>query len=216
MKKFFNEGLDVGFELDTKMAGVPGAGLSGVYEATDFLIRANADSNRLPEDIRKPLEIGRRVVVIGDGDMASDCLRAALRLGSEDVTCLSNSIANEMLDETETRKAAREEGVKYRFLTQPVKFLAGADGRLAAVECVEMKLGEPDAHGRRKPVPVEGSNFSVAADTAIISNTTSNLEAYNEGAFISRDHFTGSNLVAAMESGRKSALAIDEHLQNKK
>ena len=90
----------------------------------------------------------------------------------------------------EVTRMAREEGAKYRFLTQPVKFIAGADGKLAAVECVEMKLGEPDAKGRRNLVPVEGSNFSVAADTAIISTATPDLEAYNRGLISVKDKKT--------------------------
>jgi glutamate synthase (NADPH) small chain len=171
---FSEEGFDavymgVSFEMDTKMEETPGTDLFGVYEATDFLIRANADPSRLTEDVRKPFEIGKRVVVIGGGDIAFDCLRTALRLGSEDVTCLCNCTENELPNDGEVTRMAREEGAKYRFLTQPVKFIAGADGKLAAVECVEMKLDEPDAQGRRNLVPVEGSNFSVAADTAIIS-----------------------------------------------
>jgi glutamate synthase (NADPH) small chain len=155
---------------DDRKVAIIGTDIPGVYEASDFLMRGNVDSSRLPEDVRKPLEIGWRVVVIGGGELASDCLQAALRFGSEDVTCLCNCAENEMPGEQETHKVVREEGVKYRFLTQPVKFIAGADGKLAAVECVELKLGEPDANGCRMPEPVEGSNFSVAADTAIISN----------------------------------------------
>ena len=210
--------IDIGFEMGTQMEETPGTDLSGVYEATDFLIRANADPSQLPEDMRKPLEIGKRVVVIGGGDIASDCLRTALRLGSEDVTCLCNCTESEMHDEREVRKTAREEGAKYRFLTQPVKFIAGADGKLAAVECVELKLGEPDANGYRKPVPVEGSNFSVAADTAIISKLTPSLEAYNQdlisvkGKTLREGLFTGRDCVG---DGKKAALAIDEYLNKK-
>ena len=173
--------------METKKNETLGTDLIGVYEATDFLIHANADTGRLPEDARKPFEIGRRVVVIGGGDIASDCLRTALRLGSEDVTCLCNCTEKELPNDGEITRMAREEGAKYRFLTQPVKFIAGADGKLAAVECVEMKLGEPDAQGRRNPVPVEGSNFSVAADTAIISTSTTDLEAYNRGLISVKD-----------------------------
>ena len=140
------------------------------------------------------------------------------------------------------RKMAREEGAKYRFLTQPVKFIAGADGKLAAVECLEMKLGEPDAKGRRKPVPVEGSNFSIACDTAILAlgywpdpilgKTTPNLEVHDwglitvkdkktgitsrEGIFSDGDCVTGPDLVVtAMVGGRKAAWAIDAYLRNK-
>ncbi|MDW8227308.1 MAG: FAD-dependent oxidoreductase [Anaerolineales bacterium] len=127
-------------------------------------------------------------------------------------------------------------------MTQPVRFIAGEDGRLAAIECIEMRLGEPDAKGRRKPVPVEGSNFSIAADTAIkavgywpdpiIGQTTPGLETHDwglitvvdretgattrEGVFAGGDVVTGPDLVVtAMVSGRKAALAIDEYLRRK-
>jgi glutamate synthase (NADPH/NADH) small chain len=243
----FNEGFEavfigVGSEIDAKMEDTPGTDLSGVYEATDFLIRANVDPSQLPEEMKKPPEVGRRVVVIGGGDTASDCLRSALRLGSEEVTCLYRRTEREMPGGKKDRTLAREEGAKYRFLTQPVKFIAGENGKLAAVECIEMKLGEPDAKGRRKPVPVEGSNFSIACDTAIlalgywpdpiIGKTTPDLETHNwglikadkksgatsrEGVFSGGDCATGPDLVVtAMVGGRKAAWAIDEYLKNKK
>jgi glutamate synthase (NADPH/NADH) small chain len=211
--------IDVGSEVGTKMENTPGTDLSGVYEATDFLIRANTGPIRPSETVRKPLEIGRRVVVIGGDEPASDCLRTVLRFGSEDVTCLCQYAENEMPVSKKGGKMEREEGAKYRFLTQPIKFIAGSDGRLAAVECVELKPGEPDSQGYRKTVPVEGSNFSVAADTAIISwgavpvqdkalGTTS-----REGVFTVEDQ----GLVATVTAGgEKAALAIDEYLKNKK
>ena len=225
---FFEEGfdtvfIDAGFEMNAKMEDTPGMDLSGVYEAADFLIRANVDPNHLPENMRQPLEIGRRVVVIGGGDIASECISATLRLGSEDVTCLCNCT-----EEMSAGRMAREEGAKYRFLTQPVRFIAGADGRLAAVECVEMKLDEPDAQGRRSLIPVESSNFSVAADTAIISKAIpDDIEKYikdktndttlREGVFTGGHYAIDKDFItAAMESGRKAALAIDEYLENKK
>ena len=235
--------IGVGSEIDAKMEDAPGTDLPGVYEATDFLIRGNVEKELLPDNMREPLAIGNRVVVIGGGDTASDCLRTALRLGSEEVTCLYRRTEKEMPGGKKDRKMAREEGAKYRFLTQPVKFIAGEDGRLAAVECIEMVLGEPDAKGRRRPVPVEGSNFSVACDTAIlalgywpdpiIGKTTPDLEVYNwglvkvvdkntgtttrPGVFSGGDCATGPDLVVtAMVGGRKAALAIDEYLKNKK
>lgn len=246
--QLFAEGFEavfigVGSEVDAKMEDTPGTDLDGVYEATDFLIRGNIPMEQLPEDMRKPLTIGNRVVVVGGGDTASDCLRTALRLGAEEVTCLYRRTENEMPGGKKDRKMAREEGAKYRFLTQPVKFIAGADGKLAAVECIEMKLGEPDAKGRRKPVPVEGSNFSIATDTAIlalgywpdpiISKTTPDLETYNwglikmankktgatsrEGVFTGGDCATGPDLVVtAMVGGQNAGLAIDAYLKNKK
>ena len=242
----FEEGYEavfigVGSEIDAKMEDTPGTDLPGVFEATDFLIRSNVPPDQLPPEMREPVKLGKRVVVIGGGDTASDCLRSALRLGAEDVTCLYRRTENEMPGGKKDRTLAREEGAKYRFLTQPVKFIAGEDGKLAAVECIEMKLGEPDKKGRRKPVPVEGSNFSVACDTAIlalgywpdpiIEKTTPNLETPNwglvkadkntgvtsrEGVFSGGDCVTGPDLVVtAMVAGRNAALSIDEYLKNK-
>jgi glutamate synthase (NADPH) small chain len=242
----FKEGFDavfigVGSEIDAKMEEAPGTNLPGVYEATDFLIRGNVDKNLLPPSMHKPLEIGKRVVVVGGGDTASDCLRTALRLGAEEVTCLYRRTEKEMPGGKKDRKFAREEGAKYRFLTQPVKFIAGEDGKLAAVECIEMVLGEPDKKGRRKPVPVEGSNFSVACDTAVlalgywpdpvIGKTTPDLETHDWGlitadkktgrtsrlgVFSGGDCVTGPDLVVtAMVAGRKAAWSIDEYLKNK-
>jgi glutamate synthase (NADPH/NADH) small chain len=243
----FDEGFDaifvgVGSEIDAKMEDTPGTDLPGVYEATDFLIRGNVDPSLLPLDMRKPLKVGKRVVVIGGGDTAADCLRTALRLGSEQVTCLYRRTEREMPGGKKDRAMAREEGAQYRFLTQPIRFIAGEDGKLAAVECLEMKLGEPDKKGRRKPVPVEGSNFIVECDTAvlalgywpdpIIGKTTPNLEVHDwglvtadkttgktsrEGVFSGGDCVTGPDLVVtAMVAGRKAAWAIDEYLKNKR
>jgi glutamate synthase (NADPH/NADH) small chain len=224
------------------MENTPGTDLPGVFEATDFLIRANVDPAIMPKDKAEKLEIGKRVVVIGGGDTASDCLRTALRMGSEEVTCLYRRTEKEMPGGRKDRKMAREEGAKYRFLTQPVKFIAGEDGRLAAVECIEMRLGEPDEKGRRRPIPVENSNFSVAADTAIlalgywpdpvIGDTTPGLETHNwgliklvdketgattrAGVFAGGDGVTGPDLVVtAMVAGRKAAHSINKYLREK-
>jgi glutamate synthase (NADPH/NADH) small chain len=242
----FEEGFNavfvgVGSEIDAKMEDTPGTDLPGVYEATDFLIRGNVDPGLLPPDMKEPLEVGKKVVVIGGGDTAADCLRTALRLGSEQVTCLYRRTEREMPGGKKDRAMAREEGAQYRFLTQPIKFIAGQDGKLAAVECLEMKLGEPDKKGRRKPVPVEGSNFIIECDTAvlalgywpdpIIGKTTPDLDVHDwglvtadkttgrtsrEGIFSGGDCVTGPDLVVtAMVAGRKAAWAIDEYLKNK-
>ena len=234
--------LGVGAGIDAKMEKTPGTDLPGVYEATDFLIRGNVAPNYLPADKREPPQVGRRVVVIGGGDTASDCLRTALRLGAEDVTCLYRRTENEMPGGAKDRQMAQEEGAKYRFLTQPVKFIPGEDGHLVAVECLEMELGEPDDSGRRRPVPIEGSNFTVAADTAIlalgywpdpvIGETTPDLETRNwglikivdeetgattrAGVFAGGDCVTGPSIVGnAMAAGRKAASAIDAYLKQK-
>ncbi len=242
----FKEGFEavfvgVGVGIDAKME-TPGEDLPGVYEGTDFLMRANTEPNLLPEGKRERPVMGKRVVVIGGGDTASDCLRSALRLGAEEVTCVYRRTEKEMPGGRKDRKMAKEEGAKYRFLTQPVKFIAGEDGRLTAIECIEMKLGEPDAKGRRKPVPVEGSNFSIAVDTAIkalgywpdpvIGKTTPGLEVHDwglitvtdketgattrQGVFAAGDGVTGADLVVtAMVGGRKAARAIGEYLKAK-
>lgn len=241
----FNEGFDavflgVGANVDAPMEDTPGTDLPGVYQATDFLVRTNVAPDLLPADKRKPLEVGRRVVVIGGGDTASDCLRTALRLGSEEVTCLYRRTEREMPGGKKDRQMARDEGAKYRFLTQPIRFIAGEDGKLSAVECLEMKLGEPDAKGRRKPVPVEGSNFIIPCDTAIlalgywpdetIGKTTPGLETHNwglikvvdkatgattrPGIFAGGDGVTGPDIVVtAMVAGRKAAWAINDYLR---
>lgn len=241
----FEEGFDavfigVGAQIDAKMEDTPGTDLPGVYEATDFLIRGNVDASLLPPSMHKPLQVGERVAVIGGGDTASDCLRTAVRLGAQEVTCLYRRTEKEMPGGKKDRKLATDEGANFRFLTQPIKFNAAEDGRLASIECIEMKLGEPDKKGRRKPVPVEGSNFIVECDTAvlalgywpdpIIGKTTPDLETHDwglitanrinnttsrPGIFSGGDCVTGPDLVVtAMVAGRRAAWAIDEYLKS--
>lgn len=232
--------VGVGTEIDAPME-VPGEDLAGVYKATEFLIRANVPADMLPADMDKSLTIGQKIAVIGGGDTASDCLRTALRLGADEVFCLYRRTEKEMPGNRKDRELAREEGAKYQFLTQPVRFIAGEDGRLAQIECIQMVLGEPDAKGRRKPVPVEGSNFIVEADTAvlalgywpdpIIGDTTPGLKTRNwglividsetgatsrPGLYAGGDGVTGPDLVVtAMVAGRKAALAMDKYLHGK-
>ena len=241
----FEEGFEavfigVGSEIDAKMEDTPGTDLPGVYEATDFLIRGNVEHDLLPADMRKPLELGQRVVVIGGGDTASDCLRTALRLGADEVTCLYRRTEKEMPGGRHDRELAKEEGARYQFLTQPIRFIAGEDGRVAKVECIRMVLGEPDEKGRRKPVPVENSNFIVETSCAItavsywpdpiIGKTTPNLKTdkwgliyadpktgatSRPGVYAGGDDVTGPSLVVtAMVAGRNAAAAIDEYLRN--
>jgi glutamate synthase (NADPH/NADH) small chain len=238
----FDDGYDavflgVGTGIDAKM-DVPGIDLPGIYQATPFLIRANVDPEFLPPGMEGKPEVGRRVAVIGGGDTASDCLRSALRLGAEEVTCLYRRTEAEMPGGKKDRELAREEGAEFRFLTQPVKFIAGADGHVNAVECLQCELGEPDDSGRRRPIPIEGSNFTVEADTVVlalgywpdplIGESTPELETHNwglikinpengetsrEGVFAGGDAVTGPDLVVtAMLAGRKAAQSIDEFL----
>jgi glutamate synthase (NADPH/NADH) small chain len=225
--------LGVGSGIDSPM-DVPGADLPGVYQATEFLIRGNVDPSILPPDMSGRPEIGRRVAVIGGGDTASDCLRTALRLGAEEVTCLYRRTEAEMPGGKKDRELARQEGAKYRFLTQPVRFIAGHDGRVHSVECLQCELGEPDASGRRKPIPIEGSNFTVLADTVVlalgywpdplIGESTPGLETRKYGLIVAEaetgatsrkeifaggDAVTGPDLVVtAMRAGRRAAASI--------
>jgi len=229
--------IGVGTGIDATM-DVPGAELPGVYLATEFLIRANVHPDQLPEDKRGKLEIGKKVAVIGGGDTASDCLRSALRLGADEVTCLYRRTEAEMPGGKKDRELAKEEGSVYRFLTQPIRYIADVDGRVSAVECLQCELGEPDDSGRRRPIPIEGSNFTVPADTVVlalgywpdasIGETTPDLETHNwglitanketgetsrEGIYAGGDAVTGPDLVAtATVAGRQAAQSISEFL----
>ena len=148
---------------------VAGNELSGVYWAMDFLVRANVPPESLPERMRKPVEVGKRVAVIGGGDTAMDCLRTALRLGAEQVTCVYRRTEAEMPGRAEERKNAGEEGAQFHFLATPVRLLGDATRHVRKMECKRMELGEPDESGRRRPVPVEGSEFLVDADTVVFA-----------------------------------------------
>lgn len=141
---------------------------SGIHAATDFLVRGNLRSEQLPPDKQEPLVVGRNVVVIGGGDTSMDCVRTAVRLGAERVTCIYRRTEAEMLGRVEERRNAREEGVNFEWLTVPLRFL-GEDGRVTGVECQRMALAEPDESGRRRPVPVPGSEFVLAADSVAIA-----------------------------------------------
>jgi glutamate synthase (NADPH/NADH) small chain len=231
--------VGVGTLIDAPME-VPGEDLPGVYKATDFLARASLPLELLPPALRARPEIGKRVVVIGGGDTASDCLRTALRLGADEITCLYRRTLKEMPGGCHDRQMALEEGAHYQFLTQPIRFIAGENGRLAKVECIRMELGEPDEKGRRKPVPVENSNFFVEADSAvtavsywpdpIIGKTTPDLKTdkwgliyadaktgatSRPGVYAGGDDVTGPSLVVtAMVAGRNAAVAIDRYLNS--
>ena len=233
--------VGVGVGVDAPME-VPGEELPGVMKATEFLIRCCLDDEQLlPRQMRGRPEIGSKLVVIGGGDKGSACLRTALRLGAKEVTCLYRRTEKEMPGGRHDRELAKEEGARYEYLTQPVRFIAGEDGRLKALECIRMELGEPDKSGRRRPVPIEGTNFIVEADTAVlalgywpdpvIGESTPGLETRNwglivtdaatgatsrPGVFAGGDVVTGPDLVVtAMVAGRNVAAAIDAYLKVK-
>jgi glutamate synthase (NADPH/NADH) small chain len=230
--------VGVGTWVDSTM-NVPGEDLPGVYKGTEYLIRNNVCADFLPLNMTEENVKGKRIVVIGGGDTAADCLRTAARMEAEEVICLYRRTENEMPGSAKDRKLAREEGAEFQFLTQPVKFIPDEEGKLAAIECVRMELGEPDESGRRRPVPIEGTEFTVEADIAClalgywpdstIGDTTPNLETHKwgliiadsetgatsrEGLFAGGDAVTGPDLVVtAMAAGRRSAEAIHAYIQ---
>lgn len=238
----FAEGFEAifvgaGAGVDLPM-GAPGEDLPGVYKATEYLIRGNVDIELLPSEMRDRPHPGKKVAVIGGGDTASDCLRTALRLGAEEVECLYRRTEREMPGNSYDRELARQEGAKFQFLTQPIRFIPDQNGNLGQIECIRMELGEPDEKGRRRPVAIPKSNFFVEADTAIlalgyrpnpiIGATTPGLRTHKWGLVIT-DHETGSTsrmgvfvggdivtgpatVVTAMLAGRKAAQTIDAYL----
>src|SRR4030042_1119384 len=154
-------GNDVRFPL------VPGGGFD--VRGPEFLIRDNADKNPLPPRMRINPEVGRKVVVIGGGDPATDCARTALRLGAEEVTCLYRYTEHEIPGRARDRILAIEEGAKFEYQIQPVRLIPGPDGELAWIDCVKIEVGEPDELGQRHPAPVGGSNIILDVDTAVIA-----------------------------------------------
>jgi glutamate synthase (NADPH/NADH) small chain len=190
--------------------------------------------------MREPLEIGKRVVVIGGGDTSMDCVRSAVRLGCAEVTCVYRRTENEMLGREEERRHAKEEGVLFHWQCIPVRFIANdANDHVGGVRFQRVDLGEPDESGRRSPVPVLGSEFDVEADTVVIAigykveklmyQTTPGLEATDwgtiqttedgatmrDGVFAAGDNVRGADLVVtALADAKKAAVAIDEYLKS--
>ncbi len=218
--------------------GVPGEDLPGIYMATDFLVRANLDPEELPPDMREPIDPGKRVVVIGGGDTAMDCVRTAVRMGADEVCCVYRRTEVEMPGRAEERKNARDEGVQFVFQATPIRFVEGLDGRLKVVRFQRMDLGEPDESGRRRPVPVIGSDFEIQADTAVVAigykverliyQTTPGLDATDwgtvqadesgrtsrKGVFAAGDNVRGADLVVtALADAKRAAAAIDDYLR---
>nr|MBN1229116.1 NAD(P)-dependent oxidoreductase [Anaerolineae bacterium] len=219
---------------------IPGIDLGRIYQSIDFLIRGgNVPKAWLPEHKKEPLIIGKRVAVIGGGDTATDCLRTSLRLHAEKVTCYYRRTEAEMPGNKDERKRAIEEGAEIVYLSAPVEFLdRDEDGNVDAMVMIRMELGEPDESGRRRPVPVEGSEYEVEVDDVVLAigfwpdpllgETTPDLETQKwglfkinqwtnetsrEGIFAGGDAITGPALVnAAIASGKKAAEGIHKYL----
>jgi glutamate synthase (NADPH/NADH) small chain len=218
--------------------GIPGENLDRVYSANEFLTRVNLmKAYKFPE-YATPVNIGKKVAVIGGGNVALDCARVALRLGRE-VTLVYRRTEKEMPGRIEEIENAKAEGVFFKFLTQPVKILEDEKGFVKALECIKMELGEPDESGRRRPVPIANSNFILDVDTVIVAigqspnpllaRVTSNLKANKDGAiavdknfmtsipgvFAGGDIITGADtVISAMGAGKKAAVAIDKYIRD--
>jgi glutamate synthase (NADPH) small chain len=221
---------------------IPGEHLNGVYSANEFLTRINLmHAYQFPQYDQPILDVhGKDVAVIGGGNTALDAVRSALRLGARKAHVLYRRSETEMPARAEEVKHARQEGIDFQMLTAPVEFLSDGKGWLEAARCVRMQLGEPDASGRRRPIPIEGSEFILPLSVAVISIGTSanpivpsttpglatNGRGYIEadpstqqtsrkGVFAGGDIVTGSaTVILAMGAGRRAARAIDSYLMN--
>jgi glutamate synthase (NADPH/NADH) small chain len=217
---------------------IPGENLSGVYSANEYLTRANLmKAYRFPE-YDTPIARGRHVITIGGGNVAMDASRTALRLGAQESIIVYRRSREEMPARAEEIHHAEEEGIQFKLLATPLAIHGDEKGRVKELECIQTRLGEPDASGRRRPVPIEGSNFRIPADTVIIAigqspsplipKTTPDLKTERDGVvvignetgktskkgvFAGGDVATGgATVILAMGQGKKAAKAIDEYL----
>lgn len=216
--------------------GIPGENFNGVVAANEFLTKNNLMKD-YREDYKTPAVIGKRVAVVGGGNVAMDAVRAALRLGAESHLIYRRS-EEELPSRVEEVKFAKKEGIKFHLLTNPIEILGDSDGWVSGIKCVEMELGEADASGRRRPIPVENSEFILDVDMVIMAigsgadpliiNTTEGLEV-NRKNLIAVDEETGrtsrakvyaggdvvtgpATVILAMGAGKKAAKAIHEDL----
>lgn len=220
-----------------RFMNIPGENLGGVYSANEFLTRVNLMKAYLPES-DTPIRRGKQVVVVGGGNVAMDAARCARRLGADEVSIVYRRSAEELPARAEEVEHAGEEGIRFRFLTNPVEILGDESGCVTGVRCVEMELGEPDASGRRRPAEKPDSAFVIPADTVImaigtspnplIKSTTAGLETQRwggivadeqgatsrPGVFAGGDAVTGAaTVILAMGAGKTAAEAIDKYIQ---
>ncbi|RLC68621.1 MAG: glutamate synthase (NADPH), homotetrameric [Chloroflexi bacterium] len=218
---------------------IPGENLNCIYSANEFLTRTNLMKAYLFPEYDTPLRMGCRVVVIGGGNVAMDAARCALRLGAAEVYIVYRRSEAEMPARLEEIENAKEEGIIFRLLTNPTQFLGDGRGSVAAMECVEMELGEPDESGRRRPIPKKGSEFTIPVDTVIVAlgttpnplvpTTTKGLEVTRRGTVVA-DEETGmttkpgvwaggdvvtgaATVISAMGAGKRAAASIDSYLR---
>ena len=219
--------------------GIPGEALIGVCSANEYLTRINLMKGYL-EDYDTPVIKSKAVAVVGGGNVAMDAARSAMRMGAEHVYIVYRRSEAEMPARLEEVHHAKEEGIEFLTLNNPVKINGGEDGRVKSMECIRMELGEPDESGRRRPVPVENSNYELDVDTVImalgtspnplIRTTTSGLDANKwgclvvneemlttkEGVYAGGDAVTGAaTVILAMGAGKTAAKSIDEYIKTK-
>jgi len=222
-----------------RFMGIEGENLNGVYSANEFLTRVNLmKAYRFP-DYDTPIKCGNKIVVVGAANVAMDAARSALRLGADEVTVVYRRSETEMSARVEEVEHAKEEGVIFKLLTNPVRILEGENKTVTGVECVNMELGEPDDSGRRRPIPIEGSEHVIDADIVIVAIGTSpnpviftgseELETTSKGTIVvdedtmssleglcaGGDVVTGTaTVIGAMGAGKQAAATINRYLVN--
>jgi len=221
--------------------GIPGENFCGIYSANEYLTRSNLMKAYLFPEYDTPIARGKNVAVFGAGNVAMDAARTALRLGADIVRIVYRRSREEMPARIEEIHHAEEEGVQFYLLTAPTRFFGDDNGWVTGFECIKMELGEPDESGRRRPVPIKGSEFQLDCDLAVVAigtganplltTTTPGLElnkrgyivadpetgkTSKEGVWAGGDIVTGSaTVILAMGAGRKAANSIHEYLMNK-
>ena len=220
-----------------RFMNIPGENLNGVYSANEFLTRNNL-MKAYRDDYMTPIHPGKKSVIVGGGNVAMDAARTALRLGA-DTTIVYRRTEKELPARQEEVHHAKEEGIHLHLLANPIEILGTDNGWVRGIRCIKMELGEPDASGRRSPVPIPGSEFEIETDTVIMSlgtspnpliaRTTKGLETNRKGCitadeagatarpgvFAGGDAVTGAaTVILAMGAGRKAAAAINEYLKN--
>jgi len=239
LKQFDAVFIGSGAGLPTFM-GIPGENLCRVYSANEFLIRVNLMRSYDFPKSGTPICGGDKVAVVGGGNVAMDAARCAIRLGASEVKIVYRRSKEEMPARAEEIENAEEEGIIFEFLTSPKRLIGNARRAVKAMECVRMRLGEPDKSGRRRPVPIEGSNFVMDVDLVImaigrtpnpiIGQTTEGLKTTEwggivadengktsiEGVYAGGDIVTGeATVISAMGAGRRAAKAIHTFLMRK-
>jgi len=219
---------------------IPGENLNGVYSANEFLTRVNLMKAYKFPDYYTPIKVGKRIAVIGGGNVAMDSARTALRLGSEEVSIVYRRSEVEMPARQEETENAKEEGIKFKLLTNPKRFLGDEGYWLTGMECYKMKLEEPDKSGRRRPIAIPGSEFTMYVDIAVValgttpnpllSASTKDLEFTEKGTIVADpetgkttkpgvwaggDIISGSaTVISAMGGARRAAKSIHDYLMN--